>query len=334
MRLSYSLSKNILETAVGGIFNKFSIKNRRNVFFFDDIPLTYVKECEKEGYENEIRIISQKWMIMALKQLIPSVVKKLLPQTFFNFILKKIWKNMGYMDDIQLIKKDEIVKIKTKNELNVKAIGINNFSIGVYMGVLSALYESQIEVINVEKLNNICIYSFKIKNEPFFVESKDKKLYDKLNYLPEDKGSSLRDALKSHIFQLKRNKIYFRGRGIGIIENTFFHLVGNWGILLERVSQISYNYFKEIVEESSSKEKLILLKTLLQVMGWGVVTIVKNQNEIIVEIKNPPYGFQTEKDNWDFLIRTILGYLWLIDKNFKIKNVETEYKKVHVKYFV
>ena len=49
------------------------------------------------------------------------------------------------------------------------------------------------------------------------------------------------------------------------------------------------------------------------------------------KIKNPPLGIQKENDNWDFLILTILGYLWLIDKNFKIKEVGMG-KKLSVLY--
>ena len=58
----------------------------------------------------------------------------------------------------------------------------------------------------------------------------------------------------------------------------------------------------------------------------------QEKNIIKLEIKNQPYGMQNEKDNWIFLINTILGYLWLVDRDFKVERVAEGYKKLDVTY--
>jgi len=141
--------------------------------------------------------------------------------------------------------------------------------------------------------------------------------------------------LKNKIFQLKgKNSIYFRGKRLSIVENTIFHLTGNRSILLDKVPHISYDFFEQIIEKDSADErKLTLLKTLLQTMGWGIIKIsYRNKKIILIEIKNPPYGFQLEKDNWNFLIRVILGYLWFLDKDLKLVNIESSYKHLNIIY--
>jgi hypothetical protein len=67
-------------------------------------------------------------------------------------------------------------------------------------------------------------------------------------------------------------------------------------------------------------------------MGWGIVKITIDKEIIIVKIDNPPYGLQIEKDNWSFLVRMILGYLWLLDKRFKITNIDESYKNLIITY--
>ncbi len=75
-----------------------------------------------------------------------------------------------------------------------------------------------------------------------------------------------------------------------------------------------------------------MIKSVLQMMGWGTINIIIEKKKIVFHINNLPYGLQLEKDNWNFLIRVILGYLWLLDKKFKIMNVKTCYKKLIVNY--
>jgi hypothetical protein len=209
--------------------------------------------------------------------------------------------------------------------------------IGFFNGCLNAYFGLRTDCINAVQNKNSCEYVFRIRYKPIKIKARKKVVYDKLNYLQEIKGFTLQDALKSGIFQLRQsNRIYFRGRPILNIENTLFHIISNYNLLLDQVPHISHNFFKKIIKKTSADErKIILLKTLMQVLGWGIVKIViKNRREIIMEIRNPPYGLQIEKDNWKFLCNVILGYLWLIDKKFKIKNIILAHKKLDVTFSV
>lgn len=332
MRLSYSLSKNIFEVAVGGLLNKLHLRRRRDTLFFEEILINFAKYCENSGYKDKLKELGEKWMGLCFKTLIPSILKKLSPVVFFNRITRKIWINLGLIDDLILEEKDSIIILKIKNESFSKDYEGNIFLIGLHSGVLSQIYKFKMEFLEVKKEGEYVKYTFKITDEPFDISSKKKFDYDKLNEISKIKGFSLNDALKNNIFELKNNRIYFRNKVLNPLENTSFHLIGNLNFPLDELPLISYNFFKEIVKESSDREKLVLLKTLLQTMGWGIVTIVSKENEIIVEIKNPPYGLQVEKDNWNFLIKVILGYMWLLDKNFRVAEVKESYKNLVVNF--
>ena len=129
------------------------------------------------------------------------------------------------------------------------------------------------------------------------------------------------------------NRLYLRGKSIIIGEQTLFHVIGNAGILLSEVPRISYEYFCGVIrEESDEQEKLRFLKIILQLMGWGAFSFKCEGRGILMEVKNPPYGFQLGGDNWEFLIRTVLGYLWCIDKGFWVEGVRAGYKCLDVDY--
>jgi len=104
---------------------------------------------------------------------------------------------------------------------------------------------------------------------------------------------------------------------------------------MNRVPHLSYEFFKDIVEKDSSQEgKLILLKNILQIMGWGLIeTSIVKDNKISITIKYPPYGMQIEKDNWYFLIHMILGYIWLLDKRFRMEKVDVNNRVLKVEFF-
>lgn len=333
MRLAESLRKNIIEITSGRILNKFKIRNRRDVLFFEDIFANYIKECEKAGYVKETAEIGQKWTNLNIQNVVQPIFKKA-PLFFLNTIMRNVWSNLGLIDNIEVTKDRNIIKIETKNEVPTRIIGKNNFIIGSYVGILNILFNSHVECFKASQTKKYCYYVFNIKYKPFIVSSyKEKRVYDKLNQSKNIEGFTLKDLLKKGIFQLKEdNKLYFRGKSIIAGENTLAHLIGNSKLLLEKIPHISYIYFKEIIKESTDEEKLLLIKTLLQAMGWGTLKIIETKKNVHLEIKNPPHGLQLEKDNWEFLTRTILGYLWLLDKKFIVRKVNEQYKKLIITY--
>ena len=335
MRLAESLHRNILKAGAGGLLNRFKIIPRRDVFFFENVLGTYIKECEKSGHSEEIEELGQNWGALTMKQLLPPIFKKLPPTAFLNLVMKKVWVNLGLMSDLQVSKKGDIVSIKTKNETNVRAMGKNHFAVGFYKGILSMLYGSQAESLSSNQTSGISEYTFKIKRSPFRIDSKTKAAYSKLNHFEEGEELTFKKALELKIFRLEENQLFFRGRHLSLLENTIYHLFSNSGMLLDRVPEISNGFFKNVVEVGSSpQEKLVLLKSLLQTMGWGTVKIVQGKNKIWMDFKNPPYGLQAEKDNWVFLIQTILGYLWLIDRGYRVRDVKEEFKNLIAVYTI
>ncbi|RLJ07470.1 MAG: hypothetical protein DRP16_03440 [Candidatus Aenigmatarchaeota archaeon] len=202
------------------------------------------------------------------------------------------------------------------------------------MGILSGFFNSDIKLLKAKaRSEGSCEYKFKIINKPIFHPSKKPYHYHKLNEIPKIEGIDLKDAIRMNVFKIKRNHVFFRNKRISNLENTIFHLFSNEKLFLHKVPKISYNYFNEIIKENrSSEEKLNLLKTLLQTMGWGIVKIVKTRKQIKMEIDNPPYGLQFEPDNWNFLVCTILGYLWLLNKNLNISETKYLYKKLVIKF--
>ncbi|MCK4531596.1 MAG: hypothetical protein KAT94_01905 [Candidatus Aenigmarchaeota archaeon] len=333
MKISELFRKNILETGVGEVVNKLKIKKRRNSLFFGDIFINYVRDCEAAGYPKEMMDIGQKWMFLYFKQLVPNTVKKL-PLPILSRIMKRVWINVGLMEDFNIKVNNGLMEIETRKEAITGTIGRNQFSVGLFIGICNALFNSGVEVVRVSQTKNHNRYVFRInKDETIKIEYKDKKTYDKLNYLKPVKGFTLNDAFKRKIFQLRENRIYFRGKSVYTVENTLFHLIGEKNILTDKISQISRDFFSNIIDvDTPDTRKLGLIKILLQTMGWGVVKIMTKEKKIIFEIRNPPFGLQKEKDNWIFLIKALLGYLWILDKNFKLKSTEYHGKLLEIVY--
>ncbi len=146
-------------------------------------------------------------------------------------------------------------------------------------------------------------------------------------------NSHLESMLKTGILQFGNGDgVRFRGKNLCHVDTDIIHALGNRRLILERVPHISLQYFNEIIEcESTVDEKLKLLKTLLQAMNWGLVWIMNSKQKIIVEIINPPPNLKS-RDNWDFMLLTVLGYLWLLDVNFKLVGVRKNHKKLTVTY--
>ena len=158
MKLSYSISKNILETTVGSLINKFYLSKRRDTLFFGDIFINYIKECEDAGYKEEMRRIGQKWSILCMKNLIPTNLKKLPPTILLNTIIKNVWINLGLMSNYYVNKKGNIIRIRTENEAITEMIGKNYFSVGLFIGNLNIVFDSQIHIIEFSQTKRYSEY--------------------------------------------------------------------------------------------------------------------------------------------------------------------------------
>lgn len=333
MGLSLFLERGVIRPVVGGILSNLSLKQRRTTLIFEDILANYAKVCEEEGYSKEVEEIGRRWGAVMIKQLMPDAIKKH-QQMAINAVMGGIWKNYGLLDDVRLNEKDGFLSFYVKNDCITRTIGQNKLVLGAYKGALESLYNFRLETVKSVQNKKRSDYEFKITHEPFDINGKDRATYIRLNKIPEGHiGLDLKSALKSKIFRLKDNKIYFRDRILPQFDYTLIHLIANRGILLDKVANISYDYFKEVgIEDTSDEEKLALMKNLLQAMGWGIIQIRFDPDKISLNIKHPPYGLQTEKDDWGFLIQIILGYLWTLDESFKITDIKVDYKDLYVTF--
>ncbi len=332
MRLSESLRRGIMETSVGGIINKFVMKRRRITLFFEDISANYLKLCEEKGYAEEMQEIGKQWGMLTTKALAPDTVKRL-PVPLLSEAIKLVWANLGIIEGFQLNKTGDTVVLTTKRDAITRIIGKNSFATGCFNGVLNIYMDAELQITKVSQSTDVSEYSYKIVNKGADIMCKNKDMYNRLNSIPYVKGYTLKDAIRSNILQLSGNRIYFRGKSICYSENTVFHIIGNKNILLDEVPRISYNYFKNLIDKDTQAEnKLLLLKTLLQTMGWGIVNMINGSKSVTLEISYLPCGLQLEKENWNFLVMTILGYLWTIDPRMKVIEIKSKSRRINVKF--
>jgi len=196
-----------MEATVGGIINKFKIRRRRDTLFFEDILANYVKECERAaGYSEEMEKIGQKWGALYSGGVMPSIFKKMPPVLFLNTVMRKVWINLGLLDDLHVVKEGNTIAYETENECTTRIIGESKFLVGIYKGFLEVLFSSIIRTEKAFQTKKRSKYVFKLTEKNLNIEVKEKIVYNKLNYLPPIHGFSLKDALKSGIFQLKENR--------------------------------------------------------------------------------------------------------------------------------
>ncbi|MCX6814365.1 MAG: hypothetical protein NTY20_01805 [Candidatus Aenigmarchaeota archaeon] len=321
MRLSESIRRDILETRAEGIINKFKIYKRRNVLLFEEILANYIKACEDSGYKEDMNGIAKTWSFLYTKNFLPEFMFKMPKTVLLNRILKKVWINLGLLDDFKASIKDNTITFFSHNESITRCIGKNEFCNGLWEGVISGLYGRYAESLSSQCSFPDCIYTYSLKDIPFNIESKSKNHYVNLNKTFAGKGE-LQKYLKMKIIVLKGNHMYFRKKSVVIGENTIFHIFGSKNILMGKVPDISHLCFSAIIDsESTVNEKIFLLKNILEVFGWGKVKIIYGGNRIEIEISNPPFGIQKEEDNWTFFANMILGYIFLINRKASISEI-------------
>jgi hypothetical protein len=323
MRLSTSLHKNILESSVGFLMNKFKARGRRVTLFPEDILAEYIRRCEDSGLGGRVFDVTMRWTDLIYQSVLPPLIRKLPPEMLVNIIMKKVWTTLGGVEDIRLSLGQDCLELRVKNDIITRLIGPTKCSAAVYNGTLSNVLNKNLRLKRLEFDGVWTRYSFELAGQKRARGEKKIKRY-KSTALDGIRGIDLNYALRMGILTLgERNTIYFRGRPLIFVENTIFHLLAAENILLDAIAGISFAYFEGLVEKSAPVEKkLLLLKTLIQVMGWGIPKIVWDGRAIQVKIFNAPSGVQIEKDNYLFFVKTIEGYLKTINCNFSLDKVE------------
>lgn len=331
MKTSELLRRKILETHVGAVLNKFRINKRRDCLFFGDIFMDYIRECEKAGHSESMFRTGKEWMGLYFDCLVPDVIKRL-PDSIMSRAMEGVWKNHGLMDSFSMKCGRETVEIRTENEAITGKIGENEFSVGLFAGICSSVRDSEISVESVSQ-GSKSRYVFGLVGGRRPVESKGREKYNGLNFRENTGGTSLEDALRKNVLRLSGNMIYFRGKPMYAVENTLFHLVGRQGLMMDKITDLSFGFFNDVIEEDAGPtERMRLLKTMLQATGWGVVKIISRGKEASFHLFNPPFGLQRGEDNWDFLAHSVLGYLRAMDRRAELGGVERKPASLKISY--
>jgi len=315
------LSKNLVESYVGGLISRFQVKRRRSVLFFDDIIADYARYCEDSGHWNMMLSAAEEAGVLMARLFIPGYMKTMPPSMVFNGPGKLIWKRTGLLSDIDFSIKDGTVRIETKDEAISDVIGCNSIAAGSWMGAASFLMGKRLALESISYKEPNSEYVFRVTHDPPRVpHSKPKERYDALNSYRMEEGFSLKDAISAGVIRTDGDLMYFRGRRLFYSENTLFHLLSKCPDI-GRVSVISARFFDDIIDaEATDKEKLRLMKTLLQSMGWGITnSIMKENGDVRVVLESPPVGLQVA-ENYKFLVNTIHGYMMAVDERFVLRD--------------
>jgi len=316
IRFSELLGRKVIETDGGRIVNKFSIKSRRNVLFFADILANYVKRCEDAGFAEEIGSIGYDWTLLSVQELMPKTIS-IMPASLKMGILRNIWINIGALTDLKFSHDGDAITLVTKNEMVREIIGNNHYSTESFRGIIAGLFKKETETVSVEWTDPVCTYRFRLLGAPAGrIDSKSKDAYNRMNYRYSLGSYSMENAIKDELFKIKGNRLHFRESPMFMTESTLYHIISSRGPELGSIPTIAKKYFDTHIQHTSTIGKLLMIKNLLHVSGWGMVNVITDENKITFSINNPPYGLQKPADSWSFLIATILGYLWTIDENY------------------
>ncbi len=337
MRLSHSLHRGILEATVGALFNQLmmaSVRRRRNTLFFEGIVAEYIRVCEQSGYADRMFSIGHKWFSMIFSRLFSNRIWHMGQMLVLDNVIRPLWISLGALDDMEVELHGREISVVTYNDSIIRLIGPNQFYVGMVVGGLSLLFGKKAKCIKALQTKAKSSYRLVLLDEPpTQYPSIPLDAYNEKNRFTPEPGFNLQMALKQRMFVLDGNHIKFRGRGIWHVENTIFHLLSSEKILLDKVPRISYNYFREVIQKGAgSKEKLRILKTLLQVMGWGKFSFEMQGKSIIVKATNLPVGFQKGKSDWSFLFRVIEGYSWLINRGYRLASLEQAHNSAIARY--
>ena len=335
MRISELLLKNAFEITAGGFLSRFRIRKRRDTFFFEEIASEYVRRCDAAGHRAAMESIGHEWMTLFFRSLVSERMLSMPKGLLLNVVMRNIWMSGGLMDDFHATVRGDRLRIDTVNEGMTRAIGPNGLMEGFYHGIAEALFGSAAETLKARQTKTTCSYEFRFtKKPPKLPPSREKAVYDSMNRIEATSGVNIKDLLEKNVFRLRGNSMYFRGMRVAPVENTLFHLMGNRGIMLGEVEKISREAFiHNVRKDSSERERLALLKNLLHAMGWGAVSIILDEGKgATFDIRNPHYGLQPGRDSWEFMARTILGYMQVTRRDARMKRIDESHRHLRIEY--
>jgi len=336
MNLAGSIHKGIISIKPGGVHNTHILKRRRNTIFFEDLISEYYKICEQHGHGEQLYSTAQEWMAKVGITLSPPEVLKNPGINIINNIQNPMWSNLGLINKIHAEQDKDRVSVTVESPCCTRIIGKNAFMSGVFTGAMNYAFLRQVELLSEKTTKERSIFEYKILSTKFVNNAIDRQKYIKMNEIPDTKSTSMKHALNAKTIQLhENNRLYLRNHPLWYVENTIFHMLGHRGLMLAELEDLSKNFFKSLIDKDTSLEnKLRLLKTIIQTLGWGIVTILIDGNQIIIKIDFIPHGLQTTPDNYSLLTSVWTGYLKAINENSELQNSTVTSNTHYLKYSI
>lgn len=326
MEFAEYLQKEIYTTGGGIISSKLNINPYRSILIPEEILARYVKYLDGKEKTKHIYLLIKDWCEKIIRSKFSSQSGFSCEQVF-NTILKRIWCTTGSMNNLVAKKEGKDIIIQTDDECITQLIGKNNMMPAFFEGAISALTNKKVKLKDARQGKH-SKYIFSLLNEDCY--NPDTQLKPQIS--SDEGGFNLKDALSYNLFILKDNKIFFEEKQLILIESSILHRLPNTKEDIDAVSHIAYNFFNELTTKFHGTGKLVLLKKLLQSMGWGGILIKYHNSDIQLQIKSAPKNALGSGDDWRFFAGIILGYLWSLNPNLTIISMRSSTESLNIHF--
>ncbi len=309
MRLSESILKGLTEVRSGSLFNKFGVKKRRSVFFFEEILADYVLAGVRKKKSKQFEESGYKWLASGFPESIPTFVRTF-PTSFMNTVVNRMHITTGAFDSLKVsVLKGDRIKIEVENPFTTRVHGKNPTERGCWRAMVSAIYGREAVCVHAKQSRKRSEFVFRLGKRWHPPKCKDRKTYLRLNREGVETGPNLSNLLSRKEFVLRDNNLCFKGHRLVYSENTTFHLAGIYCLLPKDLLRISEKFANRLFERTTREKKLKIVKALFEATGWGKLSVSIRGKRMVLKMVNPPYGFQIEKDNWVFFSLVFAGFL-------------------------
>lgn len=268
--------------------------------------------------------------------LMPSVIKKLCEITWSCGA--SLSTNLDILEDGKII-------ISGSDNLFCRKFGNVSFFAGFYSGVVSYLYDKNIEAkVACEDCPKRCKIILDPKLPKRYLPDKNKlKLQEdkeKLNIpkvLPKSKRPSFSDLLKHKKITFSDSKTLFMSQVIFSVDEEMFDLTAkyysNYGLndlFYKTVLESSRELAKEIFLNSGRRENFEDMLNTLCALGWGIPEYRRDENKLLLKFKFAPIS----KNTPIFRALVINGFInFIFGDKYEIEKIRVYKKYGTIEFF-
>ena len=164
-------------------------------------------------------------------------------------------------------------------------------------------------------------YRFKVEESDFVVPSLDRKKYALNKIKNAQLGIDLKEGLTKGLLKIDANNIpFFREQRMTMTEVTLFPLLSALPISFTGLEKAAQAFMKKQLDPTAdTTSQYRLLKTFLEVCGWGQVMIELEDDRLVqMKITSYPLGLQKDNDQGGFIDHYLSGLLATIVPDCKV----------------